>query len=426
MRTTIGLAIVLIGGALGLVGASGRKEAPQPPAPSAARQPLVVHEWGTFTNFSGSNGIQLEFRPLVDHELPPFVYNLAWETSNPWSKSQLVARQRMETPVTYFYSDEPRDLTVSVGFPQGLLTEFYPPATKMSAPHTGIDGALANQPLTSVPPLSNSSLTWKITARPDGAAAKSEQRGRLPDLPHVAGDDHYSFARDTDSDVVLAVDSAGIQHAEKFLFYRGIGNFSLPLRLEALTGRRFRLVNDGPDAIGSLFFVMIDEQGLHFCEHPGVTANAELEAVVPDATATSEDLGNRMARALVAAGLFEKEAAAMIRTWQSSWFSEPGARLFYLVPRRLTDEIIPLRVEPSPDEMVRVLVGRMETLTPEAADRLSSVILDLGTCLSSDAEPWHSELDRFGRFAEPVLAYLKDRATDAATRDAIERLTRQH
>jgi hypothetical protein len=196
------------------------------------------------------------------------------------------------------------------------------------------------------------------------------------------------------------------------------------LRLEALPGRQFRVINDGADEIAGLFLVMIDEQGLHFGEHAAVAPHATLEAAVPDATATGDELGDRMARALVAAGLFEKEAAAMIRTWQSSWFSEPGARLFYLVPRRLTDAIIPLRVEPSPDEMVRVLVGRMETFTPEAADRLAAVIDGMGTCSSTEVEPLRSELDRLGRFAEPALAYLKVNAADVETRAAIERLQR--
>ena len=34
---------------------------------------FVVHEWGTFTSFSGSDGIQLEFRPLIDEDLPKFM-----------------------------------------------------------------------------------------------------------------------------------------------------------------------------------------------------------------------------------------------------------------------------------------------------------------------------------------------------------------
>ena len=34
---------------------------------------FVVHEWGTFTNFSGSDGVNLEFRPLATNDLPRFI-----------------------------------------------------------------------------------------------------------------------------------------------------------------------------------------------------------------------------------------------------------------------------------------------------------------------------------------------------------------
>lgn len=38
-----------------------------------ADERFLVHEWGTFTSFAGSDGAKLEFRPLVDNDLPPFV-----------------------------------------------------------------------------------------------------------------------------------------------------------------------------------------------------------------------------------------------------------------------------------------------------------------------------------------------------------------
>jgi hypothetical protein len=119
-----------------------------------------------------------------------------------------------------------------------------------------------------------------------------------------------------------------------------------------------------------------------------------------------------MVRALTGAGLYEKEALAMVKTWRSSWFGEEGVRLLYLVPGRLTDELLPLSIEPKPDETVRVLVGRMEVLTPERAAAISSLVRELGTCLSPDVEPLRGELDRLGRFAEPTLEYLLDGTTD--------------
>lgn len=418
MRTAIGLAILLTTGVLGVVGASGRKDAARQNAPGHKnRQPFIVHEWGTFTNFSGSDGIQLEFRPLLDNELPPFVFNRSQfqfhPLFNPFIKRDVVARQRMETPVTYFYTDRPRMLDVRVGFPQGLLTEFYPPANEMTPPYQVGEQALHN-----------SSLKWQIKIHPPAEFAETSGRsGGPPPLPPVNGDDHYGFARETGSAVVEMTDHNGYQHTEKFLFYRGVGNFSLPLRLESFPGRRFQVINDGPDAIEGLFLVMIDDDGLRYRQYSTLPAYTKLDLHAPETVSTAEELGNGMAKALVSAGLFEKEAQAMIHTWHSSWFSEPGARLFYLVSRRLTDEIIPLSVEPAPEKMVRVLVGRMETLTPESADRILAAINDLGTCLSPNAEPLRHELDQLGRFAEPALAYLATHAPDDASRAGVTRLS---
>jgi hypothetical protein len=196
----------------------------------------------------------------------------------------------------------------------------------------------------------------------------------------------------------------------------------LPLRLEAFPDRRFRVVNDVPEAIDSLFLVTIDDDGLRFCQRPRAPAAGIVDMTVPDRLTTADELSDRMTEALVAAGLYEKEAGAMVRTWRSSWFAESGARLFYIVPRRLADELIPLSVEPSPDEVVRVLVGRMEVLAPEAGDRVRAAVGALGTCLSVDAEPLRSELGRLGRFAEPALASLIDQTNDPLMRDALGRV----
>ena len=60
----------------------------------------------------------------------------------------------------------------------------------------------------------------------------------------------------------------------------------------------------------------------------------------------------------------------MVQTWKSSWFADEGTRLLYLVPRAQTDAILPLHVTPTPTETVRVMVGRLEAMTPEQDARL--------------------------------------------------------
>src|SRR5688500_3699679 len=74
----------------------------------------AAHEWGTFTSVQGSDGVQIEWNPFVVAELPKFVYdrNRPNGEANRMNfavfaaKTAFLAKQRMETPVIYFYSPE--------------------------------------------------------------------------------------------------------------------------------------------------------------------------------------------------------------------------------------------------------------------------------------------------------------------------------
>src|SRR6478609_7549168 len=85
---------------------SGAREpiaAATPVPPPGAQERLIAHEWGTFTSFSGSNGVPVGFHPN-NEDLPHFVYR----QTNPVSKSGLLNLNgliSMETPVVYFYAD---------------------------------------------------------------------------------------------------------------------------------------------------------------------------------------------------------------------------------------------------------------------------------------------------------------------------------
>ena len=62
-----------------------------------------------------------------------------------------------------------------------------------------------------------------------------------------------------------------------------------------------------------------------------------------------------MIAGLVAAGLFQSEATAMVETWWDSYFAVDGLRVFWVVPVAKTDAILPLEVSPAPDKIVRVI-----------------------------------------------------------------------
>src|SRR5262249_17510381 len=71
-----------------------------------------------------------------------------------------------------------------------------------------------------------------------------------------------------------------------------------------------------------------------------------------------------MRAALVEAGLFEREASAMVSTWRDSWFQESGLRVLYVLPHSWTDRTLPVTIIPQPRELARGMGGPAERITP--------------------------------------------------------------
>jgi hypothetical protein len=374
-----------------------------------------VHEWGTFTSFAGSDGVNLEFRPLLTRDLPNFILTPQFPDGNPFLKERYVARQRMETPVTYFYTDAPRTVNVRVDFPQGKLTEWYPPVKhfesgQKSAERSSGGAYLDWGPVRLTPPEEFGDIRVRD---PKGHAV-------LATLPPVAADDHYGRARETDSAIVETIDAARGSHFEKFLFYRGLGDSELPIKLVALGSDRFEVTNSAGDASGAMLLVGIENGRVRFTTADSVRPRSTIEIDLPTTESTVDRLSAVMVRELMGAGLYEKEALAMVNTWRSSWFGEDGTRLLYLVPEKLTDELLPLAVDPVPDQRVRVLVGRLETLTPEDCQRLTDRLAVSGTAERPTAEAIEAELASLGRFAEPAIQFVINQASDATARNALQ------
>jgi hypothetical protein len=422
---------------------------PDSPAASPAEaEPVptadyVVHEWGTFTSFSGSNGVKLEFRPLVDNDLPHFVLDRAEQSGQPcpFAKASYSAYQRMETPVLYFYTDSERDVSVRVDFPKGLITEFYPPVAGM-LPNFDWETAMKGEPL------GNSMVDWgKVRLIPtdrlqtsvadEALAARINDRVMRALVPPSDVENHYTYARETDAALVHVHQEPDENRLilptgdffEKFLFYRGLGNFELPLDLQALPDGRFRLVNAGPDEVRGLFLVQIQGDAVRFEWCDGARTGETLALALPEATSTVDELKQAVEAVLTAEGLYPREAQSMVHTWESSWFGEEGTRLFYIVPRRITDELLPLRLDPAPRELVRVLVGRMEIMTPSEEQRVMDLVARSQAARDAAAkqeasdevrqamlQPTFSELLTLGRLAEPALTRVKHIAPQAALR----------
>ena len=326
----------------------------------------VAHEWGTFTSVQGADGIQLEWNPFVVSDLPKFVYDrnrphASAKVGNlalPPVKLGFTTLQRMETPVIYFYSDQEQTVDVTVDFPQGIVTEWYPqlaPAIKTKPEAMALGPKM---------------IRWdKVRVLP------SKQNGALAGaLPIEASGSHYYAARETDADFlrVGVASKSGVQpETEKFLFYRGVGNFRAPLTVtQSNDGESVTLKNAGSEELRHLFIYRVHQGQGKFLYVKRLSAGGnetvklQAQRNLSSLPALRADIARHLQQALVTEGLYEREASAMVKTWDDSWFAEEGLRVLYTLPSSWTDRILPLTLEPKPREVVRVMVGRAELITP--------------------------------------------------------------
>jgi hypothetical protein len=337
-----------------LISAAGAFAAAQTPPRLAA--PLTVHEWGTFTSIAGEDGRPVQWLPQGGQsDLPCFV-----ERSGYNIKGSLWGTVRMETPVLYFYTQHDVTVNVAVGFRQGAITEWYPRALV-----TQPNGVNAN----------NGTISWSdVHVSP----------GQADTFPLENGPSHYYKARNTDATPLRA----GSQ-VEKFLFYRGVGQFAPPLAATVQPDGRTTVWTPDNAPIGDVILFENRRGTIAHDVRRVSTARATLDRPSPEDTASTPQAD--LVRLLIANGLYPKEAQAMVDTWSDSWFEE-GSRLLYIVPSQAVDAIVPLTITPAPSAVARVFVGRLELVTPVTRR-------DVSLALAADDK---ASLAKYGRFLQPI------------------------
>jgi hypothetical protein len=311
---------------------------------------LTIHEWGTFTSIAGEDGSAIVWDALGGKDdLPNFVSISGYRCA----KRSISDTVRMETPVLYFYSPRDLDVHVKVEFPHGVLTEWYPQAQQVS-------GAIV-WPSVKVEPYTS------------------------PALPRETAPSRYYAARETDSAPI----TVGDQH-EKFLFYRGVGSFQVPLSARVTSEGTIAIENNGAEPVPSV--ILFENRGGRL----GYRNVGDLKDAVtldsPPLDSSLPVLRYELEDALVAQGLYPKEAQAMVETWRDSWFEE-GTRLIYILPARAVDVALPLHVDPAPSQTARVFVGRIELITPE-------IMRSVEDAIASGNWP---AIKSYGRFVDSIL-----------------------
>jgi hypothetical protein len=344
---------------------------------SAQSQPvertLTVHEWGTFTSVAGSDGKAVEWAPLtwesLASELPSFVERL----SPAVTKGSLRATVRMETPVIYFYSPRELTLSVHVAFAKGLITEWYPHAAGPQRDN-GFEQANLYQKKAA-----DGEISWNNVVL--------EPR-LVPRFPLDADANRYYAARETAATPLRVSTDQGEQH-EKFLFYRGVSELSVPITLELGADNRLLVSNLMKMEMPAI--ILFERRGDKVGFRMGGALKTTALLDPPVLKGNVDSLCAELEEILMSRGLYPDEAHAMIETWRSSWFEE-GSRLIYILPSSFVDSVLPLTIQPAPASTVRVFVGRLEIITPATQEAVAAAL----------AAHDNATLARYGRFLEPI------------------------
>ena len=368
---------------------------------SAAHADLTVHEWGTFTSISDSNGQAMDWLPLTGStDLPSFVEHLR----EPSFKGGLRGTIRMETPVLYFYSPRETTVSVKVSFAKGLITEWYPHASFVAASNPRTDFFLSQM-------RSAGGIAWnRVHIEPASPT----------NFPRDDTENHYYAARETSSAPLRVTAPSGDQQ-ERFLFYRGVSACT-PLISAILTANGTVLIRrstvsaphvegaDEQNTPGAITEVILFER---HGDKVGYTIldplHDQAALVPPPLDGDLESLFSHLEGMLISQGLYPQEAHAMLETWKNSWFEE-GSRLFYIVPRIFLDSVLPLSISPAPVETTRVFVGRLELITPATEQTVESAFA------SGDSVT----LAKYSRFLEPILVTMIENVHDPATSQRLQ------
>ena len=337
---------------------------------------LIAHEWGTFTSVAGEDGRAVEWLPFDGPtDLPCFVER----TLPTVPKNVLSARLRMETPVIYFYAPRSTTVDVDVRFAQGIVTEHFPVAR--------VDSARV---------LQSGLMKPGHAGRATWSNVRIEPRG-VQQFPKEPGENHYYAARQTEA-APLVVNG----QRERFLFYRGVSGFELPI-VATVDDEQGVTVHTGGHTIRGA--VLFENRGGQVGHEVIETLTSETTFGLPVLDDDVTTLRSDLERLLVAQGLYPQEAAAMVETWRDSWFEE-GVRLFYVIPQITVDAILPLTINPRPAELVRVFVGRLELVTPA----MLSHVWERARRHDLPA------LEKYGRFLSPIGNQLLAREMGSADR----------
>jgi hypothetical protein len=122
------------------------------------------------------------------------------------------------------------------------------------------------------------------------------------------------------------------------------------------------------------------------------------------------------------AGLFDDEARALARVWQKAFFETEGLSVFYRLPQAEYDRLLPLRVNPQPEKLVRVMLVHQPHCEPDLAERVLALVKQLGSDEYSVRVEAHKRLEALGQAGFVHMMRARQTTNDAEVKARLKRI----
>lgn len=381
---------------------------------AALKSGLVAHEWGSMQHHMGTATSEFDLIGEDQSDLPSFV--------KVWADQPALTPQVIRKPILYFYTKEQMKVNVTVRFPEGVLTQWYPDVAYFLPQR---DGHIRPGNHQAQPPR-NGTLSWRgVELNPELDTSKFARVDQNHQWWHIA--------RDTDAVPISVINQIGrgvqqAQSVERFLFYRGAGSYK-PMVMPTCNEPGKDLSVTVPFTqidLRGVFLVRVNDSGTTIAHAPVLRAQSTLELGRPDQVQPTAQAAKtakaQLTESLEAAGLFPKEAAGLVKIWGDDMFTTPGERLLYLMPSNEVERVLPLDIQPAPRQTVRTLIAWVELSTPEAEKRIMGFVKQLNSQNVKEREAAESELRKLDRFAEAILQRVADSTDDSALKQRIDQI----
>jgi hypothetical protein len=385
-------------------------------APTGPAQPLLkgleVHEWGVWRVHDDLALANADVKSVWDG-LPKFVYGQVDGRALPKHWQNLEA---VDKPVIFFHTEQPVQAVLRVEFPGGLPAVWWPGTEEPSFRFGRPVGPGPGEPARA--------LSWRFNlkqpppGRPERPLLPVEKGHWVETLREVGGADVFAH---------VGEERFGLER-EKFLYYDGLlprGQWvSVKVEKErvTLTSRAthplFDVVVTDRRRPGQLRVARLDRMG------PGAT-----QALVPaeaDVRRWPIEAEKALVEQLSGAGLFVAEAKSLVALWRQDLLLAEGVTLFYRLPQEEYERLLPLKMAPRPEKLVRVGLVQHPHCEPDLADRVAQLVKGLGADDFEAREKAQKELDALGRAAFVHLVRLRDAATEVEVRRRLDELLRKH